>query len=148
MQLEPPAPPSGPQSYGRSVLFSARALDPSRLPSTASSAYATLAASPCLRPTVLWAATVSSLLVAHRILQGGGTLRRCANDAFLGALLTAGYQWYTCRNAEHDMKLTTRAYYQAQQDRQLGIGEFAPPAGGAVDADSGVWRKKLEALEK
>ena len=94
-----------PLSYGRSVLASLSTLNASAL----ASAPATLASSPCLRPALQWAGAVGGLLAAHRAVQGG-RLQRCANDAIVGGLLTAGYQWYQCRNAEHDVKLTTRAY--------------------------------------
>jgi hypothetical protein len=131
-----------PQSYGRSVLASLGTLRPSAL----ASAPATLAASPCLRPALQWAGTVAALLAAHRAVQGG-SLRRCANDAILGGVATAGAQWYTCRNAEHDLRLTTRAYY-AEQARGQGGGGGEGGEGGASPSSSpeGAWRGKVDRL--
>lgn len=138
-----PAPARAPPlSYGRSVLASLATLNASAL----SSAPATLASSPCLRPALLWAGAVGGLLAAHRAVQGG-RLQRCANDALVGGLLTAGYQWYQCRNAEHDVKLTTRAYYEALRQEQAAGGEGARPADSGVDAAAAeAWQRKLATL--
>ena len=148
-----PLPPSQPQpqSYGRSVLASLGTLRPG---AALASAPATLAASPCLRPALQWAGTVAALLAAHRAVQGG-SLRRCANDAILGGVATAGAQWYACRNAEHDLRLTTRAYYAEQARGQGGGGgeggEGGGSAGGAGgeaprSAPEGAWRGKVDRL--
>ena len=157
-----PAPPPPPLTYAQSVraaLATLDARDAAALP-------AAVAASPCLRPALQWSGAVAGLLLAHRALQGGSarSLRSCARDALLGGVATACAQWYQCRSREHDAKLTTRAYYQAQADRQAGRGEFAGSGsggGGAAAADLGggggggggggsgseAWRRRLQGLE-
>lgn len=146
----PPAP-----TYIENVLSSASTLN---VADRATHMTETLATSPCLKPTLQWAAVVGSLLVAHRGWQGG-SLRRCANDAFLGGLGTAGYQWYTCRVGEHDRRLVMKAYADSQRSSPNGVvgagaspggsGGSASTAGGAAAGAGGgddAWRKKLEGM--
>ena len=132
-----PIPPAKCQTYGEKIVASASTLD---VLAQASSLPESIASSACFRPTALWMSTVSSLLVAHRAWQGG-SLRRCANDAFLGGLATAGYQWYSCRTAEHDNRLTVKAYMQSQNSFKYKASDEGDEA-----LNSPAWRKRVERL--
>ena len=136
-----------PEPYNlRSILSSTRTATSAQL----ASAPARLAASPCLRPSLVWAAAIGSLLALHR-RRAGASLRRCALDGYLGAAFTLGCTWYGCRRSERDRELTMAAYYASLQGNFAGRTELPPdvsePAeGGGGGASSGAWRGKLDKL--
>ena len=137
----PIAPPSEPYALS-SILYSARTATAADL----ATAPSRIAASPCLRPALVWSAAIGGLLGLHR-RRLGGALLRCAVDGYLGAGFTMCWSWYACRRLERDKALTMNAYYASLQERGGGggaaqQGAAAPPPGGEQEE----WRKALDKL--
>ena len=133
--------------YALSTIFSS-----ARTASAAdfASAPSRIAASPCLRPALFWSFVIGGLLSLHR-RRLGGSLRRCALDAYAGGGATLCWSWYSCRQAERDKALTMNAYYASLQDRGGGsmgaVGAAARDAAPAPPAGEGEqWRRELERL--
>lgn len=111
------------------------------------SAPARIAASPCLRPALLWSVVIGGLLGLHR-RRMGGALRRCLFDGYAGGAFTLCWSWFACRQQERDKALTMNAYYASLQERggAGGGGGAAPQSASAPAGEHEEWRRALERL--
>lgn len=114
------------------------------------SAPSRIAASPCIRPALFWSFVIGGLLSLHR-RRLGGSLQRCALDAYAGGGATLCWSWYSCRLAERDKALTMSAYYASLQDRGGGsMGAAArgaePPQPAPPAGEGEQWQRELERL--
>jgi hypothetical protein len=109
-----------------------------------------IAGGKCGRTALAWAACIGVLFAAHRFKMGGSQARMVLEGG-TACCFTAMTQWYICRQADHDRRLTVRAYYERLASQRRSGGDVQEDdgadaaAGEAGDADAS-WKRELERL--